>query len=298
MEITMKDRIEIWRHAFSEDHNSIDATLTTFSWNFAAFQTVAKAIEITPASSDGTKPLNSMTLELLRSTYWGSALLAIRRLTDRGCIDGKKGVVSLRSILNDVKKHQGKLTRRVFVEDIGKLAYDHNEYKNIQTQLPHERGFYSLPIKYDPDLIEMRHQTFDFLSGVAPNNRNPDDIIRDETFEKLEVRIKKLDDIADHATIHFAHAATDASRQGRGIGSWGLQQTEDALKLLVETAELVGRWFANSSLCTVLPVPQYNQFEHINQPLFPIDDTSPLEERWSMFSEMTENWINIEDNAL
>lgn len=294
----MKNRIELWRHAFSGDHNSIDATLTTFSWNLAVFQTVVKAIELTPEDSDGNKPLNSMILELLRSTYWSSALLAIRRLTDRGSIDGKKGVISLRSILNDVKLHRAKLTRRVFVEDIAGLAYDPHSHMNGGVATAEEGGLISIPYRLSPDIINMRHQTFDFLSGIDPSNRTPDDIISEKTLDRLEARISKLDDIADHATIHFAHAATDTSRQGRGIGPWGLQQTQEALKILVETAELIGRWFAYESLCAVLPVPQYDQFSHINQPLFPIDDTSALSAEWSKFSDMTETWINIEDIAL
>lgn len=294
----MKDRIEVWRHAFKEDRNSIEATLTTFSWNLAVFQTVVRAVELTPEDNDGNKPLNEMVLELLRSTYWGSALLAIRRLTDKGSIDGKRGVISLRSILNDVKLHRAKLTRQVFVEDIAGLAYAPDEYRKIENSSSEERSLIAIPHRLNAGAITLRHQTFDFLSDIPPGSRSPSDLISDKTFDGLEARIAKLDDIAEHASIHFAHAATDQSRQGRGIGPWGLKQTVDALQILVETAELIGRWFANESLCTVLPTPQYDQFSYINQPLFPVDDTSALETEWSRFSEMTERWINIEDQEL
>lgn len=296
--ITMKERIELWRHAFSGDQNSIDATLTTFSWNLAVFQTVVKAVELTPEDHDGNKPLNGMILELLRNTYWGSALLAIRRLVDRGNINGKKGVVSLRSILNDARLHREKITRRVFVEDIAGLAYDPDEFYKSAPTVPENGNLIAIPHHLCPSIILLRHETFDFLSGKNPDNRRSDDLIDEKIFDKLESRIAKLDDIADHATIHFAHAATDVSRQGRGIGPWGLSQTLAALKILVETAELIGRWFAHESLSTVLPTPQYDQFSHVNQPLFPIDDTSALEAEWAKFSDMTEEWIAIEDTEL
>lgn len=294
----MKDRIEVWRHAFSGDQNSIEATLTTFSWNLAVFQTVVKAVELTPEDHDGNKPLNGMILELLRNTYWGSALLAIRRLVDRGNINGKKGVVSLRSILNDARLHREDITRRVFVEDIAGLAYDPDEFYKSTSDIREDRGLIAIPHRLSPGTITLRHETFDFLSNTTSDNRSPFDLIDKRIFDRLESRIATLDDIAEHASIHFAHAATDVSRQGRGIGPWGLSQTLPALKTLVETAELIGRWFAYASLSTVLPTPQYDHFSHINQPIFPIEDTSALEVEWAKFSDMTEEWIAIEDNDL
>ena len=76
----MKDRIETWKRAFEEDDQGVLPTLVDFSWNYAAYTTIAKIVEHSPETEDGRKNLNYMVLNLLASGYWQSATLAIRRL--------------------------------------------------------------------------------------------------------------------------------------------------------------------------------------------------------------------------
>lgn len=298
----MRDRIAAWRYAYEGDDNAVVRTLVNYAWNFAAFQTVAKAVELSPEDSDGSKRLNRMTLQLLRTTYWGSAVTAIRRLVDKDKLEGRRGVASLRSILNDVRNCREQLTRRVYVEDIAGLAYDFEALE----QLWWARHFgeaepapdYATQRAQDPDPSRQRHEEFDFLSGVAPANRTPNDLINPTIFDRLEARLARLDHIANHATIHFAHAGTELSRQGRDMGPWGPAEAVNALRELVEAAELIGRWFVFSSVYNVLPTPQYDQFEYLDQPLLASADTTALQATWEAFADQTAQWHGIENNAL
>lgn len=301
-QLPLADRIAAWRQAFEGDDNAIVNTLVSYAWNFAVFQTVAKAVELAPEDGHGNKRLNGMMLQLLRTTYWGSAVMAIRRLVDNGKLHGKFGVASLRSILNDVRSSRDELTRRVYVEDIAKLPYDWE----VLDALWWDRHFGGVPQApdeatrraQDPEPSRQRHEEFDFLSGVAPANRTPDDLIDPTIFDRLEARLGRLDTIADHATIHFAHAGTEFSRQGRDMGQWGPTEAVDALRELVEVAELIGRWFVFTSVHDVLPTPQFNQFEHLDQPLMANDDTSALDAAWEAFAEQTARWHSLDNVAL
>ncbi|MBN8742552.1 MAG: hypothetical protein J0H86_23825 [Xanthomonadaceae bacterium] len=297
----MKDRIERWRAAFSGDEQSVVRALVSFAWNHAAFQSVVKAVELLPESPDGGKPFNWMLLELLKNTYWGSTVLAIRRLVDAESLIGKRGVMSLRSILNDVRASRAVLTRRVYVEDIAGLAYDAEEVarKGDAFFLRHaERKAVWIPRALQPEPIRQRHDQFDFLSGVPSERRSPDDTIQDWVFDKLEARLAQVQKISDHANIYFAHAATAESREGRGLTQWGSEDATAAFELLVQTAELMGRWFLYEGVGDVLPAPNGDQFVHMDSPLLPGRDTRPLNERWQAFAERTRAWPFIEDTAL
>ena len=143
-----------------------------------------------------------------------------------------------------------------------------------------------------------RHQQFDFLSGVHATDRSEADIIRPEVFDALDARLDRLSAVATHATKHFAHAATALSRQGRVLDNWGVEEAKNALCLLTETAELVGRWFLYSGVGDVLPTPHYDQFAYLDQPLIARETLPALQEQWQTFARETAVWPHIEDRAL
>lgn len=296
----MKERIAAWKEAFESDEQAILPTLVNFAWNYAAFTTIAQIVHQAPENEDGRKKLNPMALDLLADGYWANAILAIRRLVDRGPLDGKRGVNSLWALIQDIKANRDNLTRETYVETIAELPYD---YDNIQRkhddflmkQPAGKAVFVPRELWYEPS--KQRHEEFDWLSGVAPDARSPNDLVREDIFTRLENRLTDLDQVADHATIHFAHAATKASRQGRAIDKWGINEARESLQRIAEVAEFVGRWFCFSSIGDILPTPQYDQFEFLDQPLWR-GDISQLEEHWEKFGEQVSQWPHIDNNAL
>lgn len=297
----MKDKAALWREAFETDVNAIVPALTDYAWNYAAYLSVKRAVDIAEVNAAGEKKLNFMILDLLDSSYWAGAILAIRRLVDKGPLKGAKGVISLRSILQDVQNQQDNLTRRVYIEDISGLEYDVEEierkHRNFILAKKQGTGIWT-PRELDSFPTRIRHEQFDFLSGISSNNRSDDDKIKTEVFESLEKRLNHLDRIADQANLYIAHAATRRSREGREISEWGVQEAKESLKLLTETAELIGRWFVGTGVGDVLPVPQYDQFKYASNPLVKKKDIPELELQWEEFEKEAMNWCRIEDTAL
>lgn len=295
----LQDCIDRWKHAFEKDENSIQGTLVTMAWNFASFNSIAKAVELHPVV-DGRTELNGLLFELLKSGFWAGMLLAIRRLTDAHPLRGKLGVVSLRSIARDVQLERVRLTRRVFVTQITGLLYcaedADREWWNFL--LASEKKAAWRPKRLDSHAIRERHKQFDFLSGTTPCTRSESDLIRQEVFDRIESRLSNLGAIADHATIHFAHASTDASRAGRGLASFSPADAIEAMRQLSELGELIGRWFAGSGVGNVLATPQFDQFEFLDRPLLPTSDASTLRIAWNEFADQTEKWCRISDDSL
>lgn len=294
----MRDRIDAWRNAFDRDENAVLPTLVNYAWNYSAFAAIAKAVELCPSDETGGKPLNFMMLDLLRSSYWGSAVLAIRRLVDAGPLAGPLGVSSLRSILNDVKACRNRLTRRVYVEEISGLPYNYEVVRRDSWEYllaNGQNGAIWIPRDLQPEPSRQRHIEFDFLCHVTPGDSSPDDLISWDIFDRLEARLAEVDRIAEHATVYFAHASTAESRRGRHLDTFGPTDARAALKLLTETAELIGRWFLFEGVGSILPHPQYDQFAHLDRPILLGHDTTPLQLQWDEFAEEVGTWPMIEN---
>lgn len=295
----MREHIQGWKRAFEEDDQGVLPTLVNLAWNFAAFSTVIELVRRAPEGEGGAKELNLMTLDLLASSYWGSTVMAIRRLVDPSPLAGPRGVSSLRSIVKDAQSNRERLSRRVYVEDIAGLEYDFLPIKErywefVWANTP-GHGHVPRELWYEPS--EDRHEEFDWLSGVQSEARAPNDIIRSEVFEGLERRLSALDVVADHGTVYFAHAATEASREGRGLTVWNQEEAKAALQSLAHVAEFVGRWFCYSGIGDILPTAQYDQFEFLDRPLL-IGETEALQDRWHAFAEEVSQWPHIENEAL
>ena len=295
----MRERIQAWKQAFEGDEQAILPTLVNFTWNYAAYSTVIQIVRQAPEDDDGRKKLNSMVLDLLAGGYWANAILAIRRLVDRGPFNGPRGVNSLWALIQDVKANRENLTREVYVETIAGLPYEYEIIRDrywefVKAQPP---GVVRVPrdLWYEPS--EQRHEEFDWLSGVASDLRSRNDLVRADIFTRLESRLGRLDQVANHATIYFAHAATEASRQGRVLDKWGPNEAKESLQRVAEVAEFVGRWFCFSGIGDILPTAQYDQFEFLDQPLWH-GKRVQLQEQWNSFGEEVGRWPYIDNQAL
>ncbi|KAF1703689.1 hypothetical protein [Pseudoxanthomonas suwonensis] len=295
----MDDRIAKWKHLFDEDDNGISKSLSKLAWDLTAFTSLVEIVR-RASTVDGEKQLNSMLLEMLVSGFWVNMMQGVRRLVDRETIHGARGVCSIAGLVADVRSVRSKVSRRVFVESIAGVDYNYAvlEAEELRFMLGHAPG---QPIAFARDAAPepsiRRHQLFDWLSGTTPGTSRPDDLIREEVFDKLEARLTALDRIVDHVNVEIAHAATEFSRSGRMLERWNLTDAKNTLKELVQIAELVGEWFCYSGVGSVLPTPQFDQFAHLDKPFF-VGDTLPLQQAWDTMGEEIATWHHIDAEDL
>lgn len=287
--------IAAWRDAFRDETTGIHRTIQDLLWNYAAFRTTVRIVQLAGEKTDTRPPLNRMMFNLVSEGYWLSLLLGTRRLLDKAEINVPKGVYSIRSVVRDVKESQSWLTRRIYVEKVLDAEYDLDRLHQEQ----HDRlvAAKGRPVWGDPELIktEAAHRHFDVLSDVSPLERNSSDLISDAIFEKIESRLSNLDRIADYTSSHVAHAGNKRSRQGRELGDFDIRNAEKTLRQLKEIADLVGVWFANeggAGLATYLG----DQFEGLDHPVVDSADLADLSEQWRLIDREIAEWsIGPED---
>ncbi len=298
----MKERVDQWRFALEgDDDHAIRRQLHSLAWNVASFRCFVQAVRQHPGAEQGAAPLNTNMFWMLHDGFWATTFLSIRRMVDPSPFTGPRGVFSLRSVLDDIRRHQPQLTRQVFVEVVSGLPYDpvpvEKAYWDYVFQQPAGGAFF-VPRELDADPIHSRHAQFDVLSGTTPETRRPDDLVRPDVFDRLAARLDRANAIKDHVDTRYAHAATPDSRKNRGLETWNLGEAEEALANLAQTAELISRWFVYGGMGDVLPTPQFDQFEHLDNPWMPHGDMTPLHESWQAFAELSAQWPMIGDDEL
>lgn len=293
----MKERVALWKRIYEADENSINQQISKLAWDLAAFTCFVELVRRAPDSRSG-KQLNGMFMDMLVSGFWSTTMQGVRKLAEQMSIHGRRGVCSLGGLLQDAQAVRPRLTRRVFVEDIAGAEYDHEATRERYWQwlMDGEPGPKWVPREYHYEISEQRHQVFDWLSGTTPETRRPDDVIREQVFSDLDERLKRLNAVVEHVNVAVAHAATEASRAGRVLERWNLDDAKASIKELAQIAELVGNWFCFSGVGTVLPTPQFDQFEHLDQPLFQ-GDTDALREIWDAIDEEMSHWHEVNPAA-
>jgi hypothetical protein len=181
------------------------------------------------------------------------------------------------------------LTRKIYIEDVLEAQYDLDRLQREQHQeLVAAQG---RAIWGDPALMisEIAHRHFDFLSGVQPSERGPDDLIDPAIFPRIEARLAGLDTIGDHVSSHLAHAGNSESRQGKALEEFDIRDAQKALKELKQIADLTGVWFANeggAGLATFIG----DQFAGLDRPLARSEDLPDLLDQWRAIDREIANW--------
>lgn len=294
----LKARIKNWKEAFSDTTSGIYPTLADLHWKYAAFRTAATIVRHAYENPDRGHHPNRMLFNMIADSYWTGTLLGIRRLLDRGALTGDTGVFSLRSVIRDAEACSGKLTRRVFLEEIAGLPYDYEaieraEFKYLSSLPPGTAVWGST----EAFASRSRHDQFDFLSGVSAQDRSPRDKIRKEMFDRLEARLIALDRIAKHVSTHIAHAGNSKSRTGWELDQFDTGDARSALKELTEVAHLAGGWFAYDG-ASVLAVAQYDKFEGLDSPLISTEEIEELERNWQTVDEDIASWLLVKATEL
>ena len=288
-----EDKWKTWMECLSgNDMHSVMNQLQIFAWDAAVFEMIMKARLIAMGTVDGPIQFNGSMHRLLDKCFFESKMIAIRRLVeDRWGISGKKGVYSLGGLLKDMKEHAYLLTREHIFKVMGYqyeigdgnhylINGDENKYKAHRLN-----QFFS----------DSRHENLDRLSYVNAAIRSPKDHIQEEILEFLLNRIsttsKYIGKVVDK---RLAHAATPWSRNEADVDNAQvtLKHLWDALHKIYEVANFVSIYILDGINHGLLPISQFDQFQHIERALVDTSDVPLLKKVWQDFELETQKWRN------
>ena len=261
-------------------------------WNTAAFRVVNEAWRIAPPAEGQGKQVNGLVHRLIVDGFVADQVLAVRRLTDGDPIQDtkkKRAVFSLISLLRDMKANVRWMTRARLFEAL-RLHHDtglgQHELAGGQENGQAEASSF---------IAEERNEQIDFLAEVIEKERSPDDTVRAEVFEHMELKVENsCKELNTYANKFLAHAADSESRQDKNADKINvtLNHIYCAQEAICKVANFVGATLLDVSNIAEIPTPQYNHLEYIDKPLVKKDNIPALYKVWEEYKEQTQKWTN------
>jgi len=277
----LNEKFKEWKNWYSEDDNSVCAQIRDMLWDSAVFNAINEARKYATTDAQGKPELNELVHGLINRSFLKTQSLSIRKL-----YDGRKDIISLRRLINDMKENKDLITRENVLSAL-ELPYDYeeaiNEGRRTNNSKMREAGIGS----------EYIHKNIDLLAGTDPVKRQPSDKIRDSVLNKLSEQLDKCKPIVNFVNKIVAHAAT--------LGSRGKVPEKD-LKIslakihkahcrIVKIAVYIGRYLLDESTEWTNFLPSYagsNKFEHFEKPWVRQEDITKLENFWSRYEKRIE----------
>lgn len=264
--------VEIWNNEFSFQALNLVGEKTVAQTNISDFLAHNRAVS-----------------KFIIEGYLGFQYLAIRRLIDinKKTDNSKKGVKSIRRLLDDMKAHADLITREVFVCYDG-LPYDYEtEIKQQQEEwlakldIIEGSGVWSK--SSNEDISMGRHSIFDRLSGANPGNRKRTDSIRQIYWEDLdkELTTPEINNIKNFTDKFIAHAADDDS-----VGTlehedkiYSIQKIRAAQDSLTKVFKQLTSDFWNSSLAMTPTYSASDLVVNFSKPFAPPEIITEVKEQ-------------------
>lgn len=258
------------------------------AWHTAVFRTLNEARRLEPE-----RLVNGALWELTTAGYASLMSLGIRKLVDKDPrTDSLWNVVAL------VERRPELLTREKFVCYDG-LPYDYETvHQNYIASLDIRNGVH---VEWLPTsgpkawgMSEMLQKAFDKLSGASATKRRREDKIQPSVLVAVKdglshPAIEKVCTLADRRMAH----AERLSESSDPIPTTTYNDIDQALQQIVRVANFLSvSFFYDAAFGSVVPTPQFDVLEALDQPWITTDNIPALHRYWDELSDSIDAWAN------
>lgn len=285
-----------------DEHHSIASQFGDMMWQDASWRLANEARSY--ANADGPNAsVAPLLARMLDRGYVAGQVIAITRLLEpSNPAHPKKGVVSLRRIVDDIKANRALITRENFVAHDA-LPFDYEPVEQAVMAEIAARAVNAGGVTFEHmdttgpmafDMAKQQHEQFDKIAETQ-GSRNRGDLIADSFFDRIESLLGDplFGQIKDLRNKSIAHAADAFSRsQATGLrGGLTLNEFERAQYLLFAVYQtlsviLLGQWRA-----AAVPVAQHNILEHLDGPFILEARHADARAYWEKHCEEREAWM-------
>ncbi|HMN15113.1 MAG TPA: hypothetical protein PKD55_22570 [Bellilinea sp.] len=248
------------------------------AWHTAVFRTLNEARRLEPR-----RLVNGALWELTNAGYASLMTLGIRKLVDKD-----RRTDSLWNVVALVERRPELLTREKFICYDG-LPYDYDAvYQDyIASDGVHTRWLAtSGPKAWDTS--ERLHEAFDKLSGTAATERKREDKIQPSVLIAVKEglshpAIKRVCTLADRRVAH----AERLSESSGPIPTATYNDIDQALQQIVKVSNFLSTsFFYDATFGSVVPTPQFDVLDALDQPWITTENVPALRKYWSDISSV------------
>lgn len=276
-------------------HGAADTSVTNqisdLAWHTAVFRTLNEARRIEPDHS-----VNGALWELTTAGYASLMTLGIRKLVDKN-----PKTDSVWNLISTIERRPELLTREMFVCYDG-LPYDYEAVKNADYASLDLRGG-GLARRYPTrgpkawGTSEMMHSAFDKLSDNTTKRKRSDKIQPSIlAVAKKHLSHPAIEKVRTFANGRVAHAQR-ISETSRPVPIATYNEIDNALQQIVRVVSVVSSTiFYNEAIGSVVPIPQFDVLESLDQAWVTAENISKLHKYWDELSETMNSWTEYGDD--
>ncbi len=257
------------------------------------YKCICKARELAPKDEKNRIKLNGYMHWFIDKYYFQNQSIAIRRL-----IDGGKDSISLRKIIENMKKHKDLLTRSNYCRylniplDYSELIIKEQEY--ISKHLKFGEVI-CIPDDIDPSPSQDFHAAFDKLAGVNAPQRSPSDNFSKTIFEKLLSCLDNCNEFARKVSKTIAHTSLD-SYSNPPVISYG--DIQDAHKILCGVCHFIGLNFLGRISYSMFIQPTAGWLRYVTEPLISKEHKNELFKILEDHRAKIQQWESVYNKSL
>lgn len=260
------------------------------AWHTAVFRTLNEARRLEP-----NRTVNGAMWELIAAGYANLMTLGIRKLVDK-----HPETDSVWNVIAQVERRPELLTREKFVCYDG-LPYDYEAARRNYFSSKGMSGIGQVtwvPTK-GPDawgMSEMLHKAFDALCG-HPKKRKRLDVVDKRLLGELKTHlarpaIEKVCTMADRRVAHAERLSQDAD--AAPVATY--DDIDVALRQVVVVANfLSSHFFYDAAFGTVVPTPQFDVLQDLDEPWVTSGNVPLLREHWDEVADAMNQWAYESD---
>ena len=271
---------------------SVSNQIHSLTWHTMVFRTLNEARRLEPR-----RTVNGALWELTSVGYAHIISLGIRKLVDR---DSRTD--SLWNVIAQLERRPELLRRECYV-CYDAIPYDYaaaetKHYASVDMSKGFHVGWVAAKGPEAWGTSQRLHEAFDALAGY-PAKRKRMDVVQPSIIAKLKANLS-------HPTVEKVLLLTDriiahAERIATGSETLELPTYDDineALKILVRITNFISSTlFYDAAFGSVVPVPQFNVFEGLDQPWVTTEKLPALQTYWDELSETIDRWAYDTDEG-
>ena len=282
-----------------DEHHAIWTNLSSMVWTDVSYRTLREVVIGQDERNETGCLHNALVAEQIIQGYIARQVLGIRRLLDK-----TSGVISLRRLILDMRSNWALFTRENYVCHDG-LPFDYDGVMLREMAAHVNKGAFWGSTS-GPDAwaaSQMAHEQFDRLAGVNPGMRTREDRLPKALLGTIDSWLdgSGADQLADWSHQYLAHAGGPDRRKQIEEGLVTADRISDAIKTLVRATEAVAAYvlFASGRLNGLVPVAQFDQFEHLSRPAMQPGRESEVSALWDrLHGERDTYAAGVEDELI
>jgi hypothetical protein len=283
----------------ADEHHPLWTSLSSMVWTDVSYRTLRQTVIDHEVKNEATCLQNTLIAEQIIQGYVARQVLGIRRLLDK-----TSGVISLRRLIIDLRSHWQLFTRENYICHDG-LPYDFEAVMTREMTARAGKGAFWASTT-GPDawaMSRMAHEQFDRLAGIDPDKRTRGDRLPKTLLGTIEGWLdgSGAEELADWSHAYLAHAGGPDRRRQIEEDLVTADKISEATRTLVRVTEAVSAYvlFAGGRVNGLVPVAQYDQFEHLDQPAVQPGHQGNAAHSWDALSRERDTYAaNVEDDLI